>query len=242
MQIVICDDDQADRETIHLMIQQWSEKAYQSSNISIREFHSSEELLNSWKKGLTIDLLFLDIRIPGETNGIDIAREIHLSDEYVRIVFVTNYSEYVFDGYSVNALRYLQKPISQNDIAICMDIAWKQWVNSHDKFLTSSTGSQIVHVPVKAIIYIESIRHSLHIFTSDEISIYEIRGTMDQIQTQLPSDCFVRCHKSYIISLNHVRKYKSNRITLSSGAEIPVGRKYVHIFVSKFRMYYQGEA
>lgn len=240
MQIVICDDDKADRETIHQMILQW-EEAHQSYHISVREFHSSEELLDSWKKGITIDLLFLDIRIPGEIDGIDIAREIHLSDEYVRIVFVTNYSEYVFDGYSVNALRYLQKPISQNEVTVCMDIAWKQWLNSHDKYLTLSTGSQIVHVPIKAIIYIESIRHSLHIVTSDEIGFYEIRGTMDQIQTQLPSESFVRCHKSYIINLDHVRKYKSNRITLSSGMEIPVGRKYVHVFVSKFRMYYQGE-
>ena len=240
MQVIICDDESVYLDSIHQFIDQWAKRTLHTERIFVKEYHSSEDLLEYWENGMTIDLLFMDIQIPGEMSGMEVARQIHGQDEYIPIIFITNYSEYALEGYSVNALRYLKKPVSQKDIETCMDIVWRQWANGHDQFLTVTTNTQSIHVPIQAIIFAESISHILRISTSDELGIYEIRGTLERLEGKLPSEGFIRCHKSYIVSLRHVRRYKSGIITLSTGKEIPVGRKYVKSFSQKFRMFYQG--
>jgi len=241
VQIVICDDESVYLNSIHQMIDLWASKSGHEKCVFVKEFHSSEDLLDAWENGLSVDLLFLDIQIPGELSGMEIAKRIHSRDEYIPLVFVTNYSEYVFEGYSVHALRYLQKPISQKDIELCLDIVWRQWSNGHDQFLSLSTASQSIRVPIQAIIYAEARSHTLYIFTSDEIGTYEIRSTLTELEKKLPENSFLRCHKSFMISMRHIRKYRNRIITLSTGVEIPVGRKYIPSFSAKFRGYYQGD-
>ena len=240
MQVVICDDEPVYVNAIRQAIERWTLETKHSDRIFISSFSSSEDLLEAWSNGMSIDLLFQDIQIPGELSGMEVARTIHTQDEYIQIVFITNYSEYAFEGYAVNALRYLRKPILQKDIDICLNIAWRQWSNCHDQFLTMMTASKSIHVPIAAIIYAEAVSHVLRIYTSDEIGVYEIRGTMEMLEKKLPQDAFVRCHRSYLVSLRHIRKYKNGSITISTRIEIPVGRKYLQTFSSKFRNYYQG--
>lgn len=240
MQVVICDDESVYLDSIRRYVEYWARETQHVSCVLIKTFASSEDLLEAWSNGMPIDMLFLDIQIPGELSGMDIAKKIHSRDEYIPIVFITNYSEYVFEGYAVNALRYLRKPISQGDIDICMDIAWRQWSNGHDQFLMLSTITQSIRVPIDAIIYIEAVSHTLRIFTADEIGIYEIRDTLERMESKLPQEGFVRCHRSFIVSLRHIRKYKNGMITILTGTTIPVGRKHMQLFSSKFRAYYQG--
>ena len=240
MQVVICDDESVYADSIRRSVERWAQETRRLDKIFVKVFSSSEDLLETWSNGMVIDLLFLDIQIPGELSGMEAAKEIHGKDEYIPIVFITNYSEYAFEGYSVNALRYLRKPVSQQDIDTCMNIAWRQWSNGHNQFLTITTSSQSIRVPIDAIVFAEAISHDLRIHTSDEIGTYEIRGTMEQLEAKLPREAFVRCHRSYIISLRHIRKYKNGLITISTNKDIPVGRKYMQAFGMKFRAYYQG--
>lgn len=240
MQIVFCDDESNYLSTIQQAITRWASETGHTDCVFTQVFQSSEDLLEAWENGMSIDLLFLDIQIPGELSGMEVAKIIHGKDEYIPIVFITNYSEYAYEGYSVNALRYLRKPILYNDLVICLEITWRQWVNNQDQFLSLSTANQSIHVPVRSIIYAESIAHTIRIASSDEIRTYEIRCSLEYLEKSLPNSCFVRCHKSYIVSLRHIRKYKKGVITVSSGIEIPVGRKFIHSFTSQFRLYYQG--
>lgn len=241
MQIVICDDESIYLTSVANQILLWGEKSQRAKSLTVKSFKSTEDLLEAWTNGMSIDLLFVDIQIPGELSGMELAKIIHQKDEYVPIAFITNYAEYAYEGYSVNALRYLRKPLLQRDIDVCMDIAWRQWINRQNVFLSLVTNSQSIHVPVQAIIYAEVLAHRLRIYTADEIRQYEIRSTLDQLESKLPDSQFVRCHKSFLVSLRHVRKYKSGVLTISSGLEIPVGRKYTQTFANKFRAYYQGD-
>ena len=241
MQIVLCDDESVYLHTVEQQILSWGKKNNRNDSLTIKLFQSSEDLLEAWTNGMDIDILFVDIQIPGELSGMELAREIHEKDEYVPIVFITNYAEYAYEGYCVNALRYLRKPMLQKDIDVCMDIAWRQWINHQSTFVSLVTASQSIHVPIHAIIYAEIIAHKLRIVAADEIGEYEIRSTLDRLEEKLPADEFVRCHKSFLVSLRYIRKYKSGAVTISSGLEIPVGRKYIRSFADKFRLYYQGD-
>ena len=132
MQVVICDDELVYADSIRRSVERWAQETRRLDKIFVKVFSSSEDLLETWSNGMVIDLLFLDIQIPGELSGMEAAKEIHGKDEYIPIVFITNYSEYAFEGYSVNALRYLRKPVSQQDIDTCMNIAWL-WNQKYSK-------------------------------------------------------------------------------------------------------------
>ncbi len=95
-------------------------------------FASSEELLYAWENVLEMDMLFLDIQIPGEMSGLEVAKAIRKVDSQICIAFTTSYSEYACEGYSVSALRYLRKPIADEQLFECLDIAYQQWVYRQD--------------------------------------------------------------------------------------------------------------
>lgn len=239
MNIVLCDDELIYLDTISHQILTWAENNKIKEKVFIKEYSSSEDLLEAWDNGMSIDAVFLDIQIPGEISGMDLAKAIYDHDEYIPIVFITNYEEYACDGYCVNAIRYLRKPVSLRDISVCMDIIWRRWQSGQERFVTLTTGTQSVHIAIRTIVYAEVTSHMIHIFTSDDIGQYTIRSTMDDLESKLPDEDFIRCHKSYLVNLRYIRKYRNNWLTLASGKQIPVGRKYTSQFVCKLQKYYQ---
>lgn len=241
MYVVLCDDEEIYLNAIEKCVNLWAETYNRQKMLIVKKFHSSEDLLELWSNGMDIDLLFLDIQIPNEMSGMEIAKEIRRKNEYVPIVFVTNYAEYAYEGYCVNAIRYLRKPLNQEDINACMDIAWRQWNSAQEKFISIGASSQSICFPMNAVVYAETIAHTLIIHTSDNIESYETRASLEQLESKLPEENFVRCHKSFIVNLRYVRKYKAGIITVASGAEIPVGRKYTQKFSERYRQYYQGD-
>lgn len=241
MYVALCDDEELYLDAVEKSVLQWAKAYNRQEMLIIKKFRSSEDLLELWSNGMDIDLLFLDVQIPNEMSGMEVAKAIHRKNEYVPIVFVTNYGEYAYEGYCVNAMRYLRKPISQEDINACMEIAWRRWNNAQEQFVSLVTPSQSVRFPINALVYVETISHILKVHTSDNIELYEIRAPLEQLEAMLPAGCFVRCHKSFIVNLRYVRKYKAGQITVASGAEIPLGRKYMQEFAEKYRQYYQGD-
>lgn len=242
MHIVICDDEASYCDSLYRQILAWAKTREAEDKIAVSKFYSSEDLLDAWNNGMSMDLLFLDIQMPGELSGMDLAKAVYKRDEMISFVFVSNYDEYACEGYSVNAIRFLLKPVNQYDVSICMDIAWRKWQSSQERFVTINAGTRSVHVAVNTILYAESRSHMLCLTTSDHIGKYEIRSTLDDLEKILPRDWFVRCHKSYIVNLRYVRKYKSGLVQISSGYHIPIGRKYAAHFITKLQNYYQGES
>ena len=147
MNVIICDDDSCYREALRNTIHSWALLHQLRNTIIVRCFDSSEEIFNACKNGLTIDIAFLDIQIPGEMNGLELAKSIRSTNEQASIVFVTNYSEYACDGYSVNALRYLQKPICDSMVYECLDIAYRQWEFAKEQFIYVNINKQKIVLP-----------------------------------------------------------------------------------------------
>ena len=92
MNIIICDDDRCVQETIAGAVDRWSLECNLNHAVVTYCFSSTEDLWEAWQKGLNVDLAFLDIEIPGELSGLELARLIRQTDNQVTIVFITNYS------------------------------------------------------------------------------------------------------------------------------------------------------
>lgn len=240
MNIMICDDESMDVQLIQEKILQWARCTGHEPAIMFYPFSSSEDLLEEWEHGLPIDMLFLDIEIPGEMSGMELAKRIFEGDERIPIVFVTNYAEYACEGYRVNALRYIRKPILYEQVKECMDIAWRRWKLLLHDVIVFQAKSQVLRLPAHAILFVEASTHSVMIHTVDEAGKHELKQSLSRVVNGLPEQLFVQCHKSFVVNLMYVRRFCSGVITMSDGTRITIGRRYQREFVRKFRQYYLG--
>ena len=238
MNIVICDDEKTFLHSIKTKINSWAEKTGNTSCLMLHCFTSSEDVLDSCQHGLQVDALFMDIQIPGELSGLAVAREIHNSNEYIPIVFITSYGQYAEEGYIVNALRYIRKPVSEQAIHECMNIIWNRWKLSHSGCITLDLPTQILRLPINSIIYLEVSGHYCIIKTADEKKEYTFKQSLDVIRQKLPERMFAQCHRSYVVNLMYVRHIMGGNVTMSDGESIKLGKVYQSQFIKRFRQFY----
>lgn len=239
MNVIICEDEVYYREAISRVVDEWKQVT-QHPDVTYMTFSSSEDFLERWENGLISDLLFLDIEIPNEMNGLELAKQIRKRDRDVPIVFVTNYQNYVYDGYVVNALRYLKKPIQYADVAACLDIAYRRYslLSQNGFAIESREGSFVVRY--SEIISVEAQSHELLVSVCHSEEAHRVRSRLSDFAAKLPAELFVQCHRSYIVNLQHIRRFTSAEVTMSNGSRIPVSQTYVAKLKKTFDLFYSG--
>ena len=122
MHIAICDDEGAMAARVEQCAERWSVECGQFCDV--RAFSSGEELLFETADSYPFDLILLDIDLGGgKLSGLDLARKIRETDIRVSLAFLTNYPDHVFEGYEVAALRYIMKPVTEENLFPLLDLA-----------------------------------------------------------------------------------------------------------------------
>ena len=238
MHIIVCEDDSMYLKSIIEKIKNWSEISHHA-DAQILMFSSSEDLLEQWNQGIKADIMFLDIQFGSEMDGMELAKQIRETDSYVPIVFITNSEAYIREGYKVQALRYLSKPVSYNDLAPCLDIAYKQYTLSHNKFFICAEAGQRIAIRHAEIYYFEAQSPYSLIHRQDEKEATKLRYRFADVLSMLPRELFVPCHRSYIVNIIHIRGLKRTELLLSDGSVLPVSKPYVEVLSQAFDSYYQ---
>lgn len=177
-----------------------------------------------------VDLLFLDIQMP-ELNGLEFS---HMVPEDTRIVFTTAFGQYALDGYKVNALDYLLKPISYTDFLQSLNKA-VQWFDrkrgtdneSTDKpdFIYVKSDYKLIQISLKDILYIEGLKDYVKIHLEGESRPILSLTSLKALEEKLPTDRFIRVHRSYIVQKQKIKVIDKARIVF--GKEyIPVSESY----------------
>ncbi len=184
-----------------------------------------------------VDLLFVDINMP-DLSGMDFVKTL---ENPPKVVFVTAYSEYALEGFRVDAMDYLLKPIGYNDFLKSANKV-KNWFDSqHQKldevksskdFLFIKSEYKILRINFDDIKYIESMNEYVKIHLINAKSMMTLLS-MKSIEELLPADRFMRVHRSYIVSLNKISVIERNRIIFDEKVYIPVSEQYK----SKFQSY-----
>lgn len=240
MNLILCDDEPVFLDSLRQKILHWAEKSGHAGGIMLHTFTSSEDMLEAWRRGMTADALFLDIEIPGEMSGLAAAKEIHRINAYLPIVFITNYGEYAQEGYKVNALRYLRKPVSDDALCECMDILWHRWSLRHTDCIVLDMPGQMLRLPEDAILYVEASGHSCTLKTSDNAQEYKCKQSLEALRKKLPAQLYVQCRRNFIVNLRYIRNIRSGNITMANGEIIPMSRGYQAQLIRRFREYYLG--
>lgn len=238
MQIWICEDDAMYRASIQQKIKNWSTFSG-ISDIEMTAFHSSEDLWEKWTSGFTPHLILLDIEIPNELSGLEIARRIRAFDTMIPIVFITNYSEYALQGYTVNALRYLKKPILEIELFPCLDIAYRHYILLHQDHSVLSLFDAHVVLRYVEILYIEARSPNIEIKLVNNLKNIVVRYRLSKLAELLPSELFSFCHRSYIVNLAQIRTLKKSKLLLCNDEYLPISEKYADELIYKFNKYHQ---
>ena len=181
-----------------------------------------------------VELIFVDINMP-DLNGMDFVKS--LKDKPY-IIFTTAYTEYAVDGFRVDAVDYLLKPIGYSDFLKAVN---KVKTQVDLKLLQSATSKstpdhlfvkseyKLVRIELSDIKYIESMHEYVRIHLVNDKPVMTLLS-MKSMEEQLPSDRFMRVHRSYIVNLSRVKVIERNRIVFDNSVYIPVGDQYKEIF------------
>ena len=187
---------------------------------------SAIELLEN----IPIDLMFVDINMP-DLSGMDFVKAL---DKPPKVIFVTAYSEYAVEGFRVNAIDYLLKPVSYVDFLKSANKA-KEWfdrhqhkpdeVNSNKDFLFIKSEYKIVRISLDNIKYIEGMSEYIKIHLTNSKPVMTLLS-MKAIEDHLPPDKFMRVHRSYIVSLEKISVIERSRIIFDGTVYIPISDQY----------------
>ncbi len=221
LRIGICDDQLNARDALRFEL----EKILRDESEQIVYEFSTGASAVRWleKHPGEIDLLFLDVEMDG-ISGMDAAAQIRNFDKEICLVFVTGYTDYVFDGYKVNALDYVIKPASAKKLLDVLKRVREQLSDKYDKTFSFKNPEGTYRLPLSNIAYFYSDKRKVNIVcTSRERSLsYSFYGKLDEVEAKL-SHAFVRIHQRYLVNPAHVERIGSENITIA-GACLPMSR------------------
>lgn len=232
VRIAICDDEERYRIELKTILN----KLLINADLNIDTFDDGNILADAFAAS-PYDLVFLDIEMPA-LDGITLAKKIRARSENVFIVFLTSHIEYALEGYEVNALRYLTKPVDIEKLKeVIRYVQEKQ--GSSRQIIIKEDGEEIL-IDINDVIYMESMNQNVRIVTAKGEHV--IRYNIGDFEEQLKNDGFFRIHRGYLISLSKVKKLSGNDVILDGGETLPVSRSNVKPLKEALYTYVEGTA
>ena len=231
LKIAVCDDLKAEQLQLASYIRSYC--AEHALEAGIKLFSSGEELLDTFSPGM-FHILFLDIYM-NELDGIQTARNIRKIDQTCAIIFATTSEEHGLVSYEVQASDYLLKPIQAEDVASAMDWCVEQISNTY-RMLNVVCENGTVSLPLRDIHYIEIQGHNAMLYTDDRTLV--TRRGLDDLEKEIDNPDFLRCHRSFLVNMNHVQWLERNEFRLHSGAAVPIGSTMVTKVKDRFMSWF----
>ena len=234
MKIALCEDNQAEADWLKRVIEDWAAEG--SYDIQISWYSETKQFLFVYEE-ICFDMLFLDIQMPGE-NGISLARKLRGKNDAIPIVFVTGMDEYISEGYEVEAVHYLVKPVKEEKVKECLERVVKKMA-VQEPFVVLNTEEGMARGLVKDIVKIEVFARQC-VYTTQERK-YTVIQTLKQAQQELETDDFAECYRGVLVNLRHVEAIEHSRVLLANGEEAPVSRRLYGKLNEAFIEYFHKE-
>ncbi len=228
---IIIDDEPLARE----LIKSYIEKTPHLSLVG--SYESAAEAVKTVLSG-EVDLIFLDINMP-MLNGIEFANVV---PSKTRIIFITAYEQYALQGFRVNALDYLLKPVSYAEFlkSIGKATEWFNMLKIADtstphlpEMLTVKAEYRLVQMKLNSIKYIEVQKDKVIFYRADGDPVTSLMS-LKELEDQLPSEIFMRVHRSFIVNMNQIEIVERGRIIFGK-TYIPISETKKEEFMTRLR-------
>ena len=216
LRIAICDDSAADRDYLAGLARRWAGQRLHTVQLAL--YPSAESFLFAYAEDKTVQILLLDIEM-GQMDGVTMARTLRKDNDGVQIVFITGYSDYIADGYEVEALHYLMKPVDENKLFSVLDRAADKLCRN-EQVLTLELSGETVRLPVYQIRYAEVQGNYVTVHAKSD---YTAKMTLSELETRLDNS-FFRLGRSALVNLGYVARVTKTAVTLNDGSVLPLPR------------------
>lgn len=232
LRIAICDDETTFLTQLHSILSAWHHKTFP---LLIETFDNGDALLKSHTES-PYDIILLDVVMP-IFNGIEVAREIRRHDTNVKIIYLSSVREYAVDAYAVKATNYLLKPIDTTKLYQCLEELCNELLKDNQTCIHIRCTNIVHKIFLYDIEYAEAqnkhtlftLRNKQILDSIDSLSFYNDKLTLN--------DGFFKCHRSYIVNINHIDSYTTKEIRMRSGYRIPISRNCQATFENTYFSY-----
>jgi DNA-binding LytR/AlgR family response regulator len=211
-----------------LALQLIKEYAYNTNVLNLQKTFTNPDEARSWMEENNVDLLFLDIQMP-DVNGIQFYKSLGKKPQ---VIFTTAYSQFAVEGFNVDAIDYLLKPLeydrflkSVNKVKEYLEFLSNQEMQMASIFI--KVDYQLMKINLKEIDLIEGLDDYIRIYIKPKPVLALM--TLKSLQERLPHLEFIRIHRSYIVPINKIESFGKNKVKVN-GREIPVGSSYGEIY------------
>lgn len=216
IRIAIVEDEKKEREQLQKFIQRFSNE--NKFEIKTEEFSDGIQLIQEYDRNF--DVLFLDIEME-KLNGIDTARKIREKDKEVIILFITNLFQYAIEGYEVEAMDFVIKPVNYLTFSARMDKVMKKLEQKVCHLIPFQVKKEIIMLNAHDIILVETNNKKTIIkFNNESVNCSE---SMQEVQKKLEVYGFYRCHSGFLINMNYVVRLNGETVMVQQ-YEVPVSK------------------
>ncbi|MCM1330478.1 MAG: LytTR family DNA-binding domain-containing protein [Ruminococcus sp.] len=226
--IALCDDDGGQVKNLRRLIGEWA--ADKPFAVNIAGYESGEQFLFEYRAD-RCGLLLLDIEMGG-INGMELARKLRAGGDLLPIIFITGYADYMSDGYEVEALHYLLKPVERDRLFAALDRYAAKREVCEEIILAAEEGAR--RVSAGNIVYAEAFGRKTEAHLRDG-SVLRCNMSIGEFEK---FDGFIHCHRSYIVNLKRVGSITKSCVTVETGEEIPLSRRLYRAVNESFIEFY----
>ncbi len=239
MRIAICEDDRPSRDFEANLIRGWAQR--KNINITLDSFSSSENFLFEYEDRIEYDLIVLDIQM-GKMNGFELAKTLRARGYSGQIAFLTGIMDYALEGYEVGAVRYILKPVKEQNLFEVLDRSYEEFSKAEEKVFVLKQGSEVSKIPFTQIVYIEAQGHYIHLSGCKKLSsdVFEKnwKGTFSTVSKDFESQNFFCLRRGLLVNILHIQKITRTECILDTGESLPVARGNYEELNQAFISYY----
>lgn len=235
--IVICDDETAQTVLLEALAGEWAD----ARKLEIRtEVCQNAEQFLFRQEERQADIALLDIDMPG-MDGLSLARRIRERGDGTQIVFVTGLADYALEGYEVDAVSYLLKPVKKERFFACLDRAAERCGRAEPALLLELPGGA-GRVRLRDICYLESAAHDTLVRCARTGETLRCRIGIRELEERIlqESGFFVKIHRSYLVNLAYVSRIARREVLMDTGERLPVAKGRWEALNRAYLDYYRG--
>ena len=234
IKIAICDDDSFMVKDIKSRTEAYFKETCVECKITT--FDDGEPLVQTYNScDKPFDITILDMKLK-RMNGDDASKMIRSLDQDVILIFISSWISYAVFGYEVNAHRFIPKDgeKSNDDLTGALESAY-QLMQSRKQYMLIHQHNGIVRIELREILYIEALNKNLMVHCIDDV--YRFSAKLGLIEKELENSNIMRCHRSYLVNVEHITAVKKDFLQLTGGKEIPVSRPYRKLMLDRLTDY-----
>ncbi len=217
--IAICEDEEIQRQYEIQMIEKWAVK--HGRRVSTDSFVSAEQFLCTCEEQDIYDVLILDIQM-GKMNGMELAETLRERGMQTNIIFMTGVADYALKGYEVGAIRYILKPVKEEQFFLVLDEVYERSKQIKKDLFLLEQGGTVSKIKYSEIVYFEARGHYVYMCLMK--SSMEWKASFSSVAAVLPENRFFLLRRGLYVNLEQVQSITRTDCILSTGEALPVAR------------------